>query len=214
MAVGRFLTFEGGEGAGKSTQARLLADRLDKEGVSARITREPGGTPFAEDLRRVLLSGGDRTPLAETLLFYAARADHLAQLIRPALGRGEWVICDRFSDSTHVYQGVAGTLDASVIEKLEDLVVGGNRPDMTIILDLDPNLGLARAMRRRDELGAGQSADRFEDREIAYHVRLRQGFLDIASGEPERCHVVDANRPADVIGEEIWSLVSSKFFGA
>lgn len=208
MVRGRFITFEGGEGAGKSTQARLLADRLAAHGVVARVTREPGGTPFAEQVRDMILSRATAPhgPLAETLLFYAARADHLDQVVRPALSRGEWVISDRFSDSTRAYQGAAGGTPQAVIDGIERIVVGADAPDLTILLDLEADAGLARARERA--LGA---ADAYEARNLEFHQRLRQGFLDIARTEPQRVVVLDGALPITAIAEFVWVEVSQRF---
>lgn len=200
MSRGLFITFEGGEGVGKSTQIRHLAERLTAFGREVVTTREPGGTPFAEKVRDLVLDpvAATRTPLAEALLFSAARADHIVQLITPALMRGAVVLSDRFADSTRAYQGAAGGLDAGVVATLETLTLGHVRPDLTIILDLDPKIGLARANTRRGAQTSGAEPggflvpDAFEGRDLAFHARLRQAFLDIASAEPDRCVVVDA----------------------
>jgi len=213
MASGKFITFEGGEGSGKSTQARLLADRLKARGVDALLTREPGGSPFAERVRALLLD--PTTPshavLSEALLFYAARADHLDKAIRPALAAGRWIICDRFSDSTRVYQGAAGGLRAETLEALERLVVVPTRPHLTFILDLPPMEGLARA-RARGKLaaGVGVPADPFEGRDPSFHEHLRKGYAAIAKADPRRCTVVDATQPTDVVAAEIWALVEQR----
>ena len=211
MASGKFITFEGGEGSGKSTQARLLWDRLKARGIDALLTREPGGSPFAERVRALLLDPAipSHAALSEALLFYAARADHLVKTIRPALTAGRWVICDRFSDSTRVYQGAAGGLDAETLEALERLVVVPTRPHLTFILDLPPMEGLARA-RARGKLAGGAPADPFEGRDPAFHERLRKGYAAIAKAEPRRCTLVDAAKPTDVIAAEIWTLVEQR----
>lgn len=213
MARGKFITFEGGEGSGKSTQARLLADRLEAEGLGVLLTREPGGSPFAEKVRELLLNS--ETPphsaLSEALLFYAARADHLEKAIRPALASGTWVVCDRFSDSTRVYQGTAGHLAASAIDQLERLAVAPTHPDLTVIVDLDPAIGLSRAAARRSATkgGATRGADRYESRTLAYHQALRDGFLAIARAEPGRCVVIDGASEPDAVAREIWAAVQS-----
>ena len=208
MASGRFVTFEGGEGSGKSTQARLLVERLAAHGVDAVLTREPGGSPFAERVRALLLdpAAPPHPPLSEALLFYAARADHLDKSIRPALASGRWVVCDRFSDSTRVYQGAAGGLDGGTLDALERLVVAPTFPELTFILDLAPAQGLARA-RARSALTTAGEADPFERRGAAFHDRLRAGYLAIARAEPQRCVVVDGERGADAIAAEIWARV-------
>ncbi|MCL4767688.1 MAG: dTMP kinase [Hyphomicrobiaceae bacterium] len=215
MARGKLITFEGGEGAGKSTQARLLAERLRAEGVGAVLTREPGGSAFAEQVRALILgpSTADRGALAEALLFSAARADHLERTIRPALEAGQWVICDRFSDSTRVYQGVAGGLPKAVIEALERLVVAETAPDVTVVLDLPAADGLARARSRSEPGGPGgrgSDADAFEGRPLSYHERLRDGFLMIATAEPERCVVIDALQPEAEVAQQVWAAIVAR----
>lgn len=203
MRRGRFITLEGGEGAGKSTQARRLADRLRERGIQVVQTREPGGSPGAEALRGLLVEGGaDRwSPLSETLLMYAARSDHLERVIRPALESGAWVVCDRFSDSTRAYQGAGGGVPPEVIEQLDRAVVGDDRPDLTLVFDLPVEAGLARAAAR-----AGGEA-RFESKGVEFHNRLRQGFLAIAMAEADRCRVIDAARPMDEVSETVWRAV-------
>lgn len=213
MAAGKFITLEGGEGAGKSTQAKMLAERLLATGLEVVVTREPGGTAFAERLRAVLLGGvGEaRSPDAEVVAFYAARQDHLDLLIRPALSRGAWVVCDRYSDSTRVYQGLAGKVPLSLIDRLEELVVGATQPDLTVVLDLDPAVGLDRARSRRATSGGDSAAtDRYEARDLAYHTVLRDGFLEIARSAPERCVIVDGAAQPDAIGSEIWQVVTTR----
>jgi dTMP kinase len=206
--AGKFITFEGGEGAGKSTQAALLAKRLSGAGLRVLLTREPGGSPGAEILRHVLLSGAARRFGAdmETLLFAAARADHVDTVIRPALQAGQWVICDRFIDSTRVYQGLVGKVDLPFIRGLERLTVGASRPDLTLILDLPAEIGSARARARRGDEGP----DRFENESLAYHQALSAGFRAIAADEKERCVLIDANRPPDRVAAEIWQVVSQR----
>ncbi len=203
---GKFITFEGGEGSGKSTQARLLAGHLRQAGLTVIETREPGGSPFAERLRAFILDPDlpPHEPLSEALLFYAARADHIAAVIRPALEAGAWVICDRFSDSTRVYQGAAGRLDQTVIDRLETLVVGATQPDLTLVLDLPPELGLARARSR----GAG--TDGYEARDLAYHERLRAGFLALASRSGDRMCVVDGRQSIDAIAAAVRETVTNR----
>ncbi len=206
---GLFVSFEGGEGAGKSTQIRLLAEALRGRGHDVVVTREPGGSPGAEALRHVLLSGAAE-PFGirmEALLFAAARADHLSCFVRPALARGQIVLCDRFVDSSRVYQGVTGNLEPKLMAALERVSVGGTMPDLTLILDLPAAVGLARARRRA---GAVQSAapDRFEKERTEVHEKRRQGFLDIAAREPERCRVVDASLDVERIARDILSDVT------
>jgi len=205
---GRLITFEGGEGAGKSTQAGRLADRLRQHAIGVQVTREPGGSPGADIMRHVLLSGAAKPlgPLVETMLFAAARDDHVRATIRPALDGGQWVICDRYIDSTRVYQGVMGSVDPKLIHALERLTAADAMPDLTFILDLAPKVGLRRAAERR---GRGQ-ADRFETESIEFHTILRQAFREVAEAEPQRCVIIDADRPADWIAEEIWSIVSAR----
>ena len=199
----RFITLEGGEGAGKSTQVRLLAAKLEEQGHKVVVTREPGGAPGAEAIRRLIVNGDtDRwTPKAEALLMFAAREDHLAQTIRPALARGEWVVCDRFADSTMAYQGVAQGLGPKFVNDLRELVVGDDMPALTLVLDLSPETGLARAGRRAN------GEDRYERMEIEFHQTLRQAFLNIAKNEPERCVVIDAERGEAEVAEAIWAAV-------
>ncbi len=207
--AGRFVTFEGGEGSGKSTQARLLAERLKHAGIDAVLTREPGGSVFAEQVREFILNGRyvPHPPLAEALLFYAARADHLAATIRPALAAGKWVIADRFSDSTRAYQGAAGGVSAADIEAIDRIVVGDTVPSLTIMLDLAPEEGLRRAAERRPE---GARTDPFEARDLDFHRRLREGFQAIAAAEPGRCVVLDATGPAAPIAAAVWRAVEGR----
>jgi dTMP kinase len=202
---GRFVTFEGGEGAGKTTQIRLLADRLRAAGRRVVTTREPGGTPAAEAIRNLLLSGTAKSlgPAAEAILFAAARADHVDTLIEPSLARGEWVLCDRFADSTRAYQGAAG-IDAATIETLERGAVGQNSPDLTIILDVPAEQGMARIEGRSDP-------DRFERDDFRQHLRRREIFLEIAMNEPGRCRVVDASASVEHVAGAIWDIVRNRF---
>jgi dTMP kinase len=206
--TGRFITFEGGEGAGKSTQIARLAVRLENEGISVVVTREPGGTPVAEAIRGALLSGVAQELGAdgEAILFAAARADHVDKVIRPALSAGRWVLCDRFIDSTRVYQGAAGGVDAATLTALERVSVGSTRPDLTVILDIPVEAGLARAGKRREEQGL--AADRFEGDDIAVHEARRRAYLAIANADPDRCIVVDANRSEAKVARAVWQVVS------
>ena len=201
-----FITFEGGEGAGKSTQIGRLAERLKSAGRGVLLTREPGGTGEAEAVRSLLVSGdiGRWTPEAEALLNYAARDSHLVKAIRPALAKGTIVLCDRFMDSTRAYQGYAGNCPKELIDTLEQVIVGATRPDLTLIFDLPPEAGLARAKGRGDAL----AEDRYERKGLAFHDSLRCGFLDIAAKEPGRCRIVDATAPADAVANAVWQLVS------
>jgi dTMP kinase len=206
---GRFITFEGGEGAGKSTQAALLAQRLRELGIGVVLTREPGGSVGAEVIRHILLSGGAK-PLgaeAEAVLIAAARADHVATTIRPALDRGDWVICDRFIDSTRVYQGAVGQVDPRIISALERLAVGTTIPELTFLLDLPPRLGLERATARRGE----QDADRFEQESPDFHATLRRAYKAIASSDAGRCVMIDARRAEKAVADEIWKVVETRF---
>ncbi|QIB36384.1 dTMP kinase [Ancylobacter pratisalsi] len=204
---GRFITFEGGEGAGKSTQVRRLGERLAALGLEVVTTREPGGSPGAEIVRHLLLSGAAKPlgPLAEAALFAAARADHLDVTIRPALNRGAWVISDRFADSTRVYQGAVGDVDPKLIATLEAITVGPTRPDLTIILDVPAEQGLGRAVAR-----SGASADRFESEGLSFHRHLREAFLELAEREPERCVLVDGRQDADAVTEAVWQAVRAR----
>lgn len=189
MTAGRFITLEGIEGAGKSTVARLVCDWLRARGLPVRLTREPGGTPLAERVRGVVLERGDEqiSPVTETLLMFAARGIHLENLIRPALARGEWIVCDRFTDATRAYQGSGRGVDAAWIEALATAVHGGLQPDCTLLLDLPPATGLARARQR-----SGVAADRFEAETEAFFARVRAGYLELARGEPHRIRLIDA----------------------
>src|SRR5260370_1776423 len=202
--AGTLITFEGGEGAGKSTQAALLKRRLSGMGIGVVLTREPGGSPGAEIIRHVLLSGAARRfgPNAEALLFAAARADHLDTLIKPALRSGQWVICDRFLDSTRVYQGIVGKVDLPFIKGLEKLTVGAAKPDLTIILALPAGIGLARAHARRGDAGP----DRFQTEDLASDQSLNARFRAIAAEEKQRCVLIEANRPPERVAAEILPL--------
>jgi dTMP kinase len=211
--LGKFITFEGGEGSGKSTQARRLADHLWRIGIHTLLTREPGGSPFAEALRAVILNPEmpPHSALSEALLFYAARADHLDKAIRPALNAGLWVICDRFSDSTRVYQSAAGGLPMSVIETLEEMVVAPTTPDLTILLDLPAELGLSRALGRRvAETSPDTAADAYEKRDLAFHWKLREAFRAIASADPERCVLIDATMDENAVTAAVWRAVQTR----
>ena len=209
-AAGKFITLEGGEGAGKSTQANFLHQRLAAYGIKSLLTREPGGSPRAEAIRAVLLSGKAKAlgPMGEALLFYAARDSHLELTIRPALARGQWVICDRFHDSTRAYQGAAGGVPIAVLDALERIVIGATRPDLTLILDLPAEEGLKRASARAKE--SGEAADRFESMSLRFHENLRREFQDIATAEPERCVIIDASRPPEAVAEAIWAAVQQR----
>jgi dTMP kinase len=205
VARGRFITFEGGEGTGKSTQGRLLSERLRGQGREVVQTREPGGSEGAETLRKLLLEGDkDRwSPISETLLMYAARRDHLEKVIAPALERGAWVVCDRFIDSTRAYQGAGGHAPESLIAALEREIVGSQRPDLTLVLDLPVEAGLERAVGR-------SMLDRFEAMDRDFHQRLRAAFLTIAAQEPARCVVIDSSPPREEVSERIWQAVRDR----
>jgi dTMP kinase len=205
---GKFITFEGGEGTGKSTQAAMLVQRLESLGVPVKLTREPGGSPGAEIIRHVLLSGAVK-PLGtevEAMLFAAARDDHVQCTIRPALESGKWVICDRFADSTRVYQGILGNVDQRIIKVLERVSIGDVAPDLTVILDVPVSLGIERARERR---GAAEP-DRFEAESAEFHQQLRDGFLSIAAKEPDRCVVIDARPAKEEVANAIWGTVQSR----
>jgi dTMP kinase len=203
---GRFVTFEGGEGAGKSTQIALLAAALRQRGLPVLITREPGGSPGAESIRALLVTGeaGRWDATSEALLNFAARRDHLVSTIWPALDRGEWVLCDRFADSTLAYQGYGGKMRISAIRSLYKLVVGDFAPDLTLILDLPVSVGLQRAMAR----GGGE--DRYERMGLDFHKRLRRGFLAIAKREPRRCAVIPADQTIETVQAAILSVIETR----
>jgi dTMP kinase len=206
VARGRFITFEGGEGAGKSTQVQRLAARLTADGRQVVTTREPGGSPGAESIRDIVLRGdADRwSPVTETLLMYAARRDHIERVIRPALERGAWVICDRFADSTRAYQGAAGGVDPAFITALETHILESTRPDLTLVFDLPAEVGLERAHAR-----AGVEM-RFESKGMAFHERLRDGFRAIAAAEPDRCAVIDATAAMGAVEAAVWAAVEGR----
>ncbi len=207
---GKFITFEGGEGTGKSTQVERLAARLRKAGRTVVTTREPGGSPGAEIIRHVLLSGAAEVfgPETEAILFAAARADHIRETIAPALARGDWVISDRFADSSRVYQGIGGNVDPEFIASLERVTVGETRPDLTLVLDVPASEGLARAAHRRSK--EGHVPDRFEKETVESHERLRQGFLAIAAAEPQRVTIIDARAPVGDVSDAIWRAVDER----
>jgi dTMP kinase len=207
--TGLFVTFEGGEGAGKSTQIRLLAEALEERGQTVLVTREPGGSPGAEAVRHVILSGAAERygTRMEALLFAAARSDHVEEVIRPALSAGKVVLCDRFLDSSRVYQGVTGNLEPDFIERLQRIAVNGVMPDCTLILDLPASEGLERARRRAAGSLAEGEPDRFEKEELETHEKRREAFLDLAEGEPLRCRVVDATQPREEIARQVLAIV-------
>lgn len=207
-----FITFEGGEGAGKTTQTRLLADRLSATGMPCLVTREPGGAPFAEEIRALLLRGDlpPRSAMSEALLFLAARVDHVTETILPALGAGKWVISDRFADSTFAYQGAAGGVPRATLAELHRLVLGDFQPDLTIILDLPPDIGLARVSARHK---SGHGNDHFESRALAYHEALRQGFLAVAAANPGRCVLIDASASSQEVAARVWAVIETRLSG-
>lgn len=202
---GRFITLEGGEGAGKSTQIQVIKDYLLTRGNDVVVTREPGGTSEGQEIRNLLVSGDkDKwSPLSETLLILADRAAHLERIIRPALAEGKYVVCDRFFDSTKAYQGVAGGLGLDVIHNLQQPVLGTTLPDFTLLLDIDPEKGLRRAQERGGEL-------RFESKTLAYHRTLRNAFLDFAAQEPDRIFVIDADRDVEAVSADILAVVDER----
>jgi dTMP kinase len=204
--AGAFITFEGGEGAGKSTHIKRLAERLKAQSREVLLTREPGGTPGGEAIRALVVAGDvvRWSAEAEALLNYAARDAHLREAIRPALARGAIVLSDRFMDSTRAYQGHGGGCDMGLIDALERAVVGATRPKLTLIFDLDPELGLSRAKHRGEA-----EEDRFERKGLDFHRRIREGFLDIARREPDRCRIFDAAKPVDEVAVDVWAAVSA-----
>jgi dTMP kinase len=204
---GRFISFEGGEGAGKSTQIRLLVDALAARGLDVIATREPGGSPGAEEIRRLLVSGdpGRWDGVTEALLHFAARRDHLARTVWPALDAGRWVVTDRFADSTMAYQGYGHGLGREPIERLYAVAVGDFAPDLTLILDIPVEAGLDRTQ------GRTGGEDRYERMDREFHRRLRDGFLDIAAREPGRCVVIDAARPVEAVQADMLATILRHF---
>jgi dTMP kinase len=207
---GKFISFEGGEGSGKSTQIKLLADRLAAARLRAIVTREPGGSPGAEIIRHLVLSGMGKLlgPDAETLLFAAARDDHVHTVIQPALSQGTWVLCDRFSDSTRAYQGRLGKVAPGVLNAMQRVTIGDLKPDLTIILDVPVEIGLKRAAARR---GAG-APDRFESEDIKFHQDLRDAYRQIAAEDPERCVLIDATPNPDAVAGQVWTALRDHLF--
>jgi dTMP kinase len=203
---GRFITFEGGEGAGKSTQARRLAEALGRAGIDALLTREPGGSAGAEQIRALLVQGDAARwdAVTETLLHHAARRDHVEKTIRPALAAGRWVVSDRFADSTTAYQGYGHGVALAQIRALHAWAVGDLAPDLTLVLDLPPDAGLGRAGSRAD------AEDRYERMGADFHARLRDGFLAIARGEPQRCAVIDAGPDVDAVAAAVRATVEAR----
>jgi dTMP kinase len=207
---GRFISFEGGEGSGKSTQIRILAERLDAAKLRAIVTREPGGSPGAEIIRHLLLSGMGKLlgPEAETLLFAAARDDHVRTVIKPALSQGVWVLSDRFSDSTRAYQGRLGKVAPEIMNAMERVTIGNLKPDLTFILDVPVEVGMQRAGARR---GSG-APDRFEAEDVKFHQQLRDAYRQIAADEPKRCVLIDANADANTVAASVWAALRNRFF--
>jgi len=204
---GRFITFEGGEGTGKSTQVKRLAAALAERDIACVTTREPGGSPGAEEIRKLLVQGDPArwNPLTEALLFYAARADHTERTIKPALAKGQWVISDRYSDSSYAYQGGGRGLDRETVRRIEAIAIGEFKPDLTLILDLPVETGLKRSIAR------GNSETRFEEMDVAFHERMRQSFLAIAKRHYDRCLVIAADGDADAVGEAVLAAVKKRF---
>jgi dTMP kinase len=209
---GRFITFEGGEGSGKSTQIRTLAERLNAAKLRAIVTREPGGSPGAEIIRHLVLSGMGKLlgADAETLLFAAARDDHVRSVIKPALMQGTWVLCDRFSDSTRAYQGSVGRVSPAVLNAMERVTIGDLKPDLTIILDVPVEVGMRRAAARR----GSAAPDRFEAENINFHQQLREAYRRIAAAEPQRCVLIDASAEPGIVAASVWNAVRGRFFAA
>ncbi len=205
MRSGKFITFEGGDCAGKSTQVKLLAEKLRDRGRTVVTTREPGGSPDAERIRRLILdASADWDAPTETLLHFAARADHYTTLIAPALRSGAWVLCDRFSDSTRAYQGKARGLDRTIIDTLERLILGEVQPDLTLIFDLPPETALSRLGTRAAE------ANRYDRMDVSFHRKLREGFLEIAASEPDRCVVIDADAEIDTVLARVERAIATR----
>ncbi|HLG81336.1 MAG TPA: dTMP kinase [Bradyrhizobium sp.] len=207
---GRFITFEGGEGSGKSTQIKRLSERLERAHLHTIVTREPGGSPGAEIIRHLVLSGMGKLlgAEAETLLFAAARDDHVRSVILPALAQGSWVLCDRFYDSTRAYQSRVGHVAPALVNAMTRVTIGDLKPDLTIILDVPVEVGLKRAAARR---GSG-APDRFESEDVKFHQALRDAYREIAHAEPERCIVIDADADVDTVAGKVWTALRDRFF--
>jgi dTMP kinase len=207
---GRFISFEGGEGSGKSTQIKMLADRLAAARLRAIVTREPGGSPGAEIIRHLVLSGMGKLlgPDAETLLFAAARDDHVRSVIQPTLNQGTWVLCDRFSDSTRVYQGRLGQVSPGVLNAMQRVTIGDLKPDLTFILDVPVEVGLARAAARR----GGRAPDRFEAEDLKFHQDLRDAYKQIVAEDPQRCVLIDASPDPETVAAHVWTALRDHLF--
>ena len=203
----RFITLEGGEGTGKSTQVKRLSAKLKEHGIDSIVTREPGGSPGAEQIRELFVHGepGRWSALTETLLVFAARVDHIERTIKPALAAGKWVICDRFTDSTYAYQGVGRGSDRENIRRIESVSIGDFKPNLTLVLDLPVETGLQRARKRAND------ENRFEGFDVSFHERLRQAFVDIARRNGDRCVLLDAGGSEDEVADMIWNSVAQRF---
>jgi dTMP kinase len=210
---GRFITFEGGEGVGKSTQVKRLVAALSERSIEAIRTREPGGTPKAEAVRAFILQGRSEAwgAGAEAVLFAAARLDHVSQLVTPNLDNGRWVISDRFADSTRAYQGLTGGVDVRLIDALEVLALNGHKPDLTIMLDMDPEAAFHRVMERETEAVLAETGDRFEKEDLEWHKRLREAFLAIARNNADRCVIIPATQTEEALAQEIWDVMLRRF---
>src|SRR6202008_673405 len=209
---GKFISFEGGEGTGKSTQIKKLAERLQAAKLRSVVTREPGGSPGAEVIRHLVLWGMGKLlgPDAETLLFAAARDDHVRTVIQPALSQGTWVLCDRFSDSTRAYQGRLGNVLPGVLNAMQRVTIGDLKPDLTIILDVPVEIGLTRAAARR----GNAAPDRFESEDVKFHQKLRDAYREIAAAEPQRCVLIDASGDPNTVAANVWTALRDRFFAA
>jgi dTMP kinase len=209
---GRFITFEGGEGSGKSTHIKRLAERLEAVKLHVLVTREPGGSAGAEIIRHLVLSGMGKLlgPDAETLLFAAARDDHVRNVILPALNQGTWVLCDRFFDSTRVYQGKVSQVAPGLVNAMQRVTIGDLKPDLTIILDVPVEVGLKRAAARR----GGATPDRFESEDFKFHQELRDAYREIAAAEPERCVLIDASADVNTVAANVWAALRDRLFAA
>lgn len=207
---GKFITFEGGEGSGKSTQIKALATHLEANTIRNIVTREPGGSPGAEIIRHLVLSGMGKLlgAEAETLLFAAARDDHVSTVIRPALDQGIWVLCDRFFDSTRAYQGSLGKVSPDVLNAMQRVTIGDLKPDLTVILDVPVEVGIRRAAVRR----GNATPDRFEAEDMNFHQGLREAYRKIAAEDPQRCMLIDATADPDTVGSAVWSAVRARLF--